>query len=124
MIVGFLVLAGGVRVVKEALWVFLELVPSGYNIEEITNSILEVPGVLGIHDVHLWSISHGNAAFSAHLWVADQRLSEADMIREDIEKRLAGIGITHTVLQLECAECKNSNLYCQVLTEDLHDHHH
>lgn len=124
MIVGALVLFGGIRVVKESLWVFLELVPSGYSVEEISKAVLEIPEVQGIHDLHLWSISHGTPAFSAHLWIPDQKLSEADSIRERVEDKLSGFGIKHTVLQLECAECENNGLYCQVRADDEGHHHH
>lgn len=123
-IVGLLVLAGGIRVVRDALWVFLELVPSGFDVQEITKTILDVPGVQGVHDIHLWSISHGRPAFSAHIWVSDQRLSEADEIRKEIERRLTEMGIVHTVLQLECAECEQNGLYCQIKSEDEGYHHH
>lgn len=121
--VGLLILLGGVRVVREALWVFLELVPAGYDIEQISRTILDVPEVKGVHDLHLWSISHGTAAFSAHVWVHDCRLSQVDRIRSQIERKLDQLGIHHTVLQLECAECENNDLYCQVQPDPSHRHH-
>lgn len=122
IVVGLLILVGGVRVVKEAIWVFLELVPAGFNIDDISKAITDIPHVKGIHDLHLWSISHGTAAFSAHVWIHDQQLSDADSIRAEIEKKLEEIGIHHTVLQMECAECENNELYCQIKTEP--EHHH
>jgi len=124
VIVGLLVLAGGVRVVKEALWIFLELVPSGYDVKAISRAILSIPAVQGIHDVHLWSISHGTPAFSAHVWVDDQKLSEADSIRTEAERKLAEFGILHTVLQLECAQCEQNGLYCQIESVEADHHHH
>jgi cobalt-zinc-cadmium efflux system protein len=122
-LVGILVLGGGVRVVKESLWVFLEMAPVGFDVEEISKIIQDIPDVQGIHDVHLWSISHGAPAFSAHVWVSDQKLSKSDEIRRQIENSLKKIGILHTVLQLECAECEKNGLYCQVRTEHYHQHH-
>lgn len=123
-IVGVLVLAGGVRVVKDSLWVFLELVPVEYDVEKISRKIEEIEEVQGIHDVHLWSISHGTPAFSAHIWISDRRLSEADEIRGRIENKLREIGIHHMVLQIECAECERNGLYCQVRTETVSHHEH
>jgi|Deesub1362A_J573_1020465.scaffolds.fasta_scaffold09380_2 cobalt-zinc-cadmium efflux system protein len=122
-IVGLLVLIGGIRVVRDALWVFLELAPAGYNLQEITKAILSVPEVQGLHDVHLWSISHGRPAFSAHVWINDVPLSKADEIRKRIEQKLSQIGINHTVIQLECTECEKNGLYCQLRTEEFHYHH-
>jgi cobalt-zinc-cadmium efflux system protein len=123
VLVGLLVLGSGVRVVKEATWVFLELVPSGYDVEEISKALLEIPDVQGLHDLHLWSISHGMAAFSAHIWVHDQTLSSADRIRTAVEKKLETFGIHHSVIQMECAECEKNGLYCQIQSGDLHHHH-
>ncbi|UCG77868.1 MAG: cation transporter [Nitrospirota bacterium] len=105
--VGGLILIGGLRVVKEALGIFLEMVPKGYDLREIRRSILDINGVIDIHDVHLWSISHGKPSFSAHVLTSDLSLSEVDTIRGRIEGLLSEFGIDHTVLQLECGRCEN-----------------
>lgn len=131
VIVGVLVIAGGFRVLRESLHIFLELTPRGFDIEAISKEMAELPEVLGVHDVHVWSIAPGVPALTAHLWVHDQTLGSADKIREKVEHNLAHIGIRHTVLQMECAECYNGGLYCQIQTgmpsththDHVHDHH-
>lgn len=122
--VGLFVIVGGISVLGEALRTFLELTPLGVDIEDISREIAELPDVRGIHDVHIWSIAPGSLAFSAHLWVHDQALGSADRIRETVERKLAHMGIRHTVLQLECAECYNGGIYCQIKTgmSDIHKH--
>lgn len=123
-LVGIIIILGGGRVIKEALWVFLELSPLGYHAENISKMICGMENVLGVHDVHVWSIGHGVPAFSAHVLLNDRRISETDVIRKEIEERLADLGIRHTVLQMECAECQENGLYCQVGGgEELHHHH-
>jgi len=117
VLIGFIILFGGIRVVKEALRIFLEMTPSGYNVEEIVKKIAETPGVMGIHNVHLWSPSHNNVAFSAHIWVKDQKLSEVAGLRQKIEERLMSLNIRHVMLQFECAECETNALYCQIHME-------
>lgn len=125
VIVGALVIAGGFRVLKEALRIFLELTPHGFDIEGISMEIAKLPEVLGVHDVHIWSIAPGVPALTAHLWVHDQSLGSADQIRQKVEHNLAHLGIRHTVLQMECAECSNGGLYCQIQTgmPSPHEHH-
>jgi cobalt-zinc-cadmium efflux system protein len=124
-LVGVIIILGGGRVIKEALWVFLELSPLGYHAEDISKMICGMENVLGVHDVHVWSIGHGVPAFSAHVLLNDRRISETDVIRKEIEEKLAHLGIRHTVLQMECAECQENALYCQVGGgEELHHHHH
>ncbi len=80
--------------------------------------------VLGVHDVHVWSIGHGVPAFSAHVLLNDRRISETDAIRKEIEEKLEELGIRHTVLQMECAECQTNGLYCQVAGAEESPHHH
>lgn len=111
-IVGIIIITGGIRVIKESLWIFLELSPVGFNVKEISEHLLKIPGVINIHDVHIWSIGHGVPAFSAHVQIHDQKISEADCIRKDIEHKLRDLGILHSVIQMECEECEEMGLYC------------
>lgn len=118
--VGFIIIIGGIRVVKDSLWIFLDFVPKGFDVEEITEKIKKIKGIIDVHDVHVWSIGYGVAAFSAHVVVDNQLLSEADKIRKKIEKELGHIGIKHSVIQIECIKCENSSIYCNV---ENHKHH-
>jgi cobalt-zinc-cadmium efflux system protein len=123
-IVGCIIIIGGVRVIKEALWIFLELSPLGFNADEISEKLSKIKGVINIHDVHIWSIGHGIPAFSAHVQIHDQKISEADAIRTEIEHLLEDTGIRHSVIQIECAECESNGLYCRVKTSTERGHNH
>ena len=124
LLIGIIIISGGVRVVKEATSIFLELVPKGFDVEEIAKRIAELPEVMGIHDVHLWSLTHKRVSFSGHIWVHDQKLSELEPLRKKIEDLLRGIEISHILLQFECAECESNGLYCQIHREDENNLHH
>lgn len=114
VIIGIVIIYGGVRVVKEAIFIFLEMTPKGFHAEDIAKRICDMPGIMGVHDIHIWSLAHKTIAFTAHIWVHDQKLSEAEAIRKKIEDMLSGMGISHIILQFECAECENGKLYCQI----------
>ena len=118
ILIGVIILFGGIRVVKEALTIFLEMTPTGFDPENIVRKIAGIPGVMGIHNVHLWSPSHGNIAFSAHIWVHDQKLSEVAGLRRTVEEALMAMDIRHIMLQFECAECETNGLYCQIHMEE------
>jgi cobalt-zinc-cadmium efflux system protein len=122
-LVGIMIIWGGARVIKEALWIFLELSPAGFHAEDLSAEISKIPGVACVHDVHVWSIGHGIPAFSGHVQVNDQRISEADGIRKEIEQTLSHLGIRHSVIQMECAECETDGLYCK-LESPGEPHHH
>jgi cobalt-zinc-cadmium efflux system protein len=129
VMIGIGIVAGGAGVVKEALIIFLEMAPKGFHSEEIAKRICDMPEVMGVHDIHLWSVVHQRIAFSAHIWVHDQKLSELESIRKKIEHMLTELGIGHIILQFECAECQNGGLYCQLPDqpgyhgETAHHHH-
>ncbi len=118
--VGFIIIFGGIRVVKESFSIFLDLVPKGLDLIEIIEKIRKINGIVDVHDVHIWSIGYGIPAFSAHVVVNAQLLSEADQIRKEIEKELIEFGIKHIVIQVESVNCINNSLYCKV--EESHHH--
>ena len=120
VMIGIGIVAGGIGVVKEAASIFLEMTPRGFHVESIAREICNMPEVLGIHDLHLWSVAHRRVAFSAHVWVHDQKLSELEGIRKKIETQLIEKGVSHILLQFECAECGNGGLYCQIRNEGNH----
>jgi cobalt-zinc-cadmium efflux system protein len=125
ILIGLIILAGGIRVVREAAVIFLELAPRGFDVEDIAKQIAAIPGVVGIHDVHLWSLTHRKVSFSGHIWVHDQKLSDLQPLRNKIECLLKDMKISHILLQFECADCESSGLFCQIHTEEEHeDHHH
>jgi cobalt-zinc-cadmium efflux system protein len=114
VIIGAVIISGGARVVKEAAVIFLEMSPAGLHAEEIAKKLCGMPDVMGVHDVHLWSVAHERVAFTAHIWVHDQKLSEVEAIRKKIEAFLSEMGIGHVIIQFECAECAENELYCQI----------
>lgn len=132
--VGVVIVIGGIRVVKEALIIFLELSPLGFHAEELAQGLLQFRGVLNVHDVHLWSIGYGIPAFSAHITTSETSLCQADNLRKELEHYLKGAGISHTTLQMECS-CDSNSFYCELNSETKpthltevccphgHDHH-
>jgi cobalt-zinc-cadmium efflux system protein len=124
VIIGLIIVTGGVRVVREAAGIFLEMVPKGFDVEAIAQQLCALPEVMGVHDIHVWSLAHKRVAFTAHIWVHDQKLSELEPIRDKIEHLLRDMKIHHILLQFECGECAANGLYCQVHTAEEHDHHH
>lgn len=122
VIIGIVILSGGARVVKEAMVIFLEMTPKGFHAEEISKVLCNLPEVMGVHDLHIWSVAHKRVAFTAHIWVQDRKLSEVEGIRKRVESVLKEMGIGHIIIQFECAECAASELYCQIHLKDEENH--
>lgn len=113
------------RLVRDTLSIFLNLTPKGFNVETLTKKIADIQDVTDIHDVHLWPIAHNRIAFSAHILVSDRSLSEAEITKKNIEKVLKKNGIDHSTLQIECVNCENKGIFCNLeSSKDNNSHHH
>jgi cobalt-zinc-cadmium efflux system protein len=114
VVIGCVILWGAFRIVREAADILLESVPAHVRTEEVIGAIQEIPGVKDLHDVHIWTITSGIYALSAHLNIQDQMVSESNTILTRVNELLAeDYNITHTTLQLECDSCPNG-LVCNL----------
>lgn len=103
------------QILRESVHVLMDAVPFHIDLMEVKKAIESVPGVVGAHYLHAWSISPKVTAFSCHVVVPDERISELQKTRDFIEKMLASrFGINHPVLQFESEECGNGGLLCEV----------
>jgi cobalt-zinc-cadmium efflux system protein len=106
LFVAGIIVVGVVRIVRDAADILLEATPRGMSIEEMRGALAPVPGIVAIHDLHVWTIGTGDRALSAHILVDDRRVSEATTIAREIDALLrARYGITHVTLQFECENC-------------------
>jgi cobalt-zinc-cadmium efflux system protein len=125
ILIGAVIVTGGLRVIAESLGVFLDLVPRGFQIDRIAEDLAGIPGVRGLHHVHLRAHAYKRLAFSAHVWVDDRMLSEVEAIGRAIEERLHTMGIGHVTLQYETEVCgEPDDLYCARCAVHKHGHDH
>lgn len=85
---------------KKAIHILIEGTPIHLCHEEIRNSILNVKGVTGVFDLHIWTISSGIHALSAHVVIIDNKRSSAILqeINSILEK---AYDVTHATIQIE-----------------------
>ena len=113
--ISVLIVWGAWRLVLEITDILMEAVPSHIDFGEVTRQMEEAEGVLAVHDLHIWSISSGMCALSAHLVVDGGAIGRNDEILTDVKARLRrSFGIDHTTLQIESAG------YAHV--DDVHTH--
>jgi cobalt-zinc-cadmium efflux system protein len=107
LVVAAIIVVGVWRVLRDATDVLLEAVPRGMDTNAVAGEIRTVPGVVAVHDLHVWSIGSDARALSAHVQLDDRRISEATAILRQIDGRLrTEYGIVHATLQLECESCE------------------
>ena len=100
---------------REAVGILLEATPPDVDMQALVGDLSEIPGVLGVHDLHVWSLSQDLRNMSAHVLTDEAGLRAGDRIRSEINAMLAAdYNITHATLQLECAECEPGDLYCEI----------
>lgn len=117
------ILRGAVLLVKESVNILLEAAPKDVDLNEVQRSIKSLPGVKDTHHVHLWTITSGLYALSAHILVDDVLMSgTAKIIKEINQLMLKKFKISHTTIQLECENCTDG-FYCTVDRECVAMHH-
>ena len=117
IIIGAIILWGAVRLVRESTDILLESVPSNIQIGNVVEKVKQVPGVKEVHDIHVWTITSGIIAMSAHLIIEDQKVSQSGEIVDLVNRKLAEqFNITHTTFQLECEKCEScpSGIICNI----------
>jgi cobalt-zinc-cadmium efflux system protein len=102
LIVVALMVKAGAGLVRESGRIFLEAAPAGLEPDRIGRALADRPHVVEVHDLHIWQITSGMPAASAHVLVA---LGEdCHAVRVDLERVLADeYEITHTTLQVDHA---------------------
>jgi cobalt-zinc-cadmium efflux system protein len=106
LFVAAIIVAGVLRVVREAADVLLESVPSHVDPVEVRRAIAGCNGVVGVHDLHVWTIGSGRHVLSTHVLLTDARISEASAILRRIEREMrSAFDISHVTVQFECESC-------------------
>lgn len=98
--IGGLVIASSWTVLRDSTAVLLEATPRGVSAEEVGRAMVGVGGVREVHDLHIWTITSGFPALSAHVLVAPG--ADCHAIRLQLEELLrARFELSHTTLQVE-----------------------
>ncbi|WP_079524912.1 MULTISPECIES: cation diffusion facilitator family transporter [Halobacillus] len=125
VIVAVLVLISGWRVAKDSVHVLMEGTPKNVNIQDVTDTIEAIPEILGIHDLHVWSITSGQNALSCHAVVTENlTVQECQELLRNVESQLKDKDIGHVTVQMETREHPHDDsLLCKNEGED-HSHQH
>jgi cobalt-zinc-cadmium efflux system protein len=102
--IGLLVLWSSIGILRASAHILLEGRPKEMRIEEVARTILQVDGVMEVHDVHIWSLGGGEIALSCHARVPDMHMDKCETILSSIKELLAQeFSIGHVTVQLERA---------------------
>lgn len=99
-LIGLLIVHSSWRLLAESVAVLMESAPRGIDVDEVDRVLRETPGVAGLHDLHVWTITSGLDALSAHVTVEDGEPHSAILkrLQQSLHDRF---GIDHITIQLE-----------------------
>lgn len=120
VLIGFLILYNAWGILRDAVDILLESTPRDVDVQAMVRDIARVDGVMGVHDIHVWSLTQSLRTMSAHILTDDLHISAGVEIQRQINELLdQRYNIAHATLQLECVDCFPDSLYC-----DLNGHFH
>lgn len=103
LVVVVLMVKAGYGLVRESGRIFLEAAPANMDPDAVGDRLAGHPPVTEVHDLHIWTITSGQAALSAHVLV--EPAGECHAVRRDLERLLEKeYGVTHTTLQVDHAQ--------------------
>ena len=106
ILIGILLLRSSWEVVRDAMHVLLEGVPSGINTKKVKEVILGNSLVKHVDDLHIWAISSQYAALSCHVVIEDCDLEKSTQLVKEIKQELQRkCNIEHATIETELREC-------------------
>jgi cobalt-zinc-cadmium efflux system protein len=99
---------------RDSVNLSLDAVPAGIDVDAVEKYLAELPGIVRVHDLHIWAMSTTESALTAHLVKPDGKLSDPLLlqIQNELHERF---GIEHMTVQLECGDAD-----CMCVQEPTH----
>jgi len=111
LVIAAVVVAGTWSLFRESLHLLFDGVPKDVDVREVRSALLVLPGMQGLHELHVWGMATSETALTAHL-VLDDSYGDRDLLlraaTQALEERFK---IRHVTLQLESAHCP-SDRHC------------
>ncbi|HEY7566297.1 MAG TPA: cation diffusion facilitator family transporter [Gemmatimonadaceae bacterium] len=108
VVVTLLVVRSAWRLVRESVDVLLEATPAHISLGAVRSQLEAIPGIEGVHDLHVWTVSSGLVAMSAHAVVQDP--DQHQSVLERAIQTMQRFGIAHVTMQIERqAICNDSH---------------
>ena len=108
-LIGLLILPRTWGLLHEAVGILLEGTPSDVNIALLRESMQKTPGVAGVHDLHVWSLTSGMNAASMHI-IAVEGAVHQDVLTT-VQNTLKQQKISHSTVQIELKSCDDNEIH-------------
>ncbi len=95
---------------KESINILLEGVPEGIELSEINDALLSLPGVLEVHDLHVWALTNGKISVTAHLVINHATRDKHPLLDMAIKILKDKFNILHTTIQIEVIHSDSASI--------------
>lgn len=98
---------------KESLNILLEGAPSGIKYNDVIESIKSLPGVISVHDLHIWVLSSGKNILTTHV-VYDKDAMPTVLIQTINDMLASRFSVFHSTIQAELSSCRQNEQECDL----------
>jgi cobalt-zinc-cadmium efflux system protein len=110
LLIAAMILWSSIGILRETLNILLEGTPRNMQLGSVRDAMETVPGVLDVHDLHIWSLGAQSHALASHVRISEMPASECSSILKEINSRLHDrFHITHTTIQFETSGCETTH---------------
>lgn len=109
VLVALLILKSAWGVIQNAVHILMEGTPAGVDSAQVRQTLMQVDGVVDVHDLHIWTITSGMNSLSCHLLIADQKDHQA-VLQEAVRLVEEKFNITHATIQVEDGHLQHGEL--------------
>jgi cobalt-zinc-cadmium efflux system protein len=110
-LIALAIIFSSVRLLREAMHILLEGVPRGMKLDDVVDALKALPGVIDVHDLHVWSLCSNVHALSAHVVSGPLSDGEREALIAEAESALGSrFGIGETTLQVETSSTEADEL--------------
>lgn len=110
VLISLLIIWSSIRLIRESTNVLLEGTPAHINLAAVEDAILDTDGVADVHDLHVWTITSGRDALSAHV-IHAHSISQPDLLRELRTKLHDRFGVDHLTIQMETPDFEDETFH-------------
>ncbi|AJD89530.1 cation transporter [Jeotgalibacillus malaysiensis] len=107
--VSLLILKSAWGIIKQSVHILMEGAPKTIKTEDLKSDLMNIKGVLNVHDLHIWTITSGLDALSCHLKIQDE-YDEQTILKATTELIRKKYHIDHATIQLEKSDFHHSDL--------------
>ena len=100
VLIGLLVIYSSWSLIRQSVAVLMESAPGHIDVDDVRSSLLELPHVMNVHDLHVWTITSGFIAMSAHVTCPGDHSHDA-LLRSARAMLAERFGIRHTTIQID-----------------------